>query len=112
VDLVADYGLSARITLYRTKSGKPRGVPLNRAAYDALRTVEADDVRRVGRVFKKRDARAWGQIRSGFAMALERDSHFVMRGGSLRALQEILGHADYKMMRYAHLSPVTSAGRH
>jgi len=29
-----------------------------------------------------------------------------MRGGSLKALQEILGHADYKMtLRYSHLSP-------
>jgi integrase len=32
-------------------------------------------------------------------------SHYVMRGGSLRALKKILGHADLKMtMRYAHLS--------
>ena len=33
-------------------------------------------------------------------------SWFVMRGGSLRALQEVLGHADLKMtLRYAHLAP-------
>lgn len=33
-------------------------------------------------------------------------SWFVMRGGSLQALKEILGHRDVKMtMRYAHLSP-------
>jgi site-specific recombinase XerD len=33
-------------------------------------------------------------------------SHFVMRGGSLKTLQAILGHADYKMtLRYSHLSP-------
>lgn len=32
-------------------------------------------------------------------------SHFIMRGGSLKELQEILGHKDVKMtMRYAHLS--------
>ena len=29
IDLGADYGFNARITLYDTKSGKPRGVPLN-----------------------------------------------------------------------------------
>jgi hypothetical protein len=29
-----------------------------------------------------------------------------MRGASLKEVQEVLGHADYKMtMRYAHLSP-------
>ena len=32
-------------------------------------------------------------------------SHFVMRGGSLKALQEMLGHSNIKTtMRYAHLS--------
>jgi len=33
-------------------------------------------------------------------------SHFMMRGGNLYELKEILGHKDVKMtMRYAHLSP-------
>ena len=33
------------------------------------------------------------------------ESHFVMRGGSIKSLQEILGHKDIKTtMRYAHLS--------
>jgi site-specific recombinase XerD len=33
-------------------------------------------------------------------------SWFVMRGESLQALKEILGHADLKMtLRYAHLAP-------
>jgi site-specific recombinase XerC len=33
-------------------------------------------------------------------------SWFVMRGGSLQALKEILGRADLKMtLRYAHLAP-------
>ncbi|MBN1829831.1 MAG: site-specific integrase [Deltaproteobacteria bacterium] len=32
-------------------------------------------------------------------------SHYIMRGGSLKALKEILGHKDIKMtMRYSHLS--------
>ena len=33
-------------------------------------------------------------------------SWFMMRGGSLQALKEILGHTDLKMtLRYAHLAP-------
>jgi integrase len=113
---------TSMITLYQTKSGKPRGVPINRAVYDALIVLEPTPERRRGLLFTKRDHRAWGQIRTAFALALERAkipvgfrfhdlrhtcaSWMVMRGASLKDVQEILGHADYKMtQRYAHLSP-------
>ncbi len=121
VELAADYGLSARLTLYRTKSGKPRGVPLNADAIAALAEVETDEARRQGPVFKRRDGTTWGQIRTAFTTALTRAgiagfrfhdlrhtfaSHFMMRGGNLYDLKEILGHSDITMtMRYAHLSP-------
>jgi Phage integrase family len=36
VDLASDYGLSARLVFYKTKSGKPRGIPLNQDATAAL----------------------------------------------------------------------------
>jgi integrase len=67
--------------------------------------------------------RVWpaGDIRTAFENAVEEanldDFHFhdcrhhfaswfVMRGGSLQALQRILGHASLTMtQRYAHLSP-------
>ncbi len=33
-------------------------------------------------------------------------TNFVMKGGSILSLKEILGHSDLKMtMRYAHLAP-------
>jgi integrase len=44
--------------------------------------------------------RPWHALRHTFA------SHFVMNGGSILALQKLLGHADIKMtLLYAHLAP-------
>jgi integrase len=117
---------TSRITLYRTKSGKPRGVPLNRAVYDGLVALEPDSTRGEGPVFKRRNGAAWGQIRTAFTGALKKAgisgfrfhdlrhtaaSHLVMRGASLKDVQEILGHSDLKMtQRYAHLSPTHLRG--
>jgi integrase len=39
---------TSMITLYRTKSGKPRGVPINRAAYDVLTALEPVPAQRRG----------------------------------------------------------------
>jgi len=112
---------TSRLTLYKTKSGKPRGIPVNRAVYDVLVALEPEPERRQGFVFARRDGAAWGQVRTAFTSALKAAaitgfrfhdlrhtfaSHFMMRGGSLYDLKEILGHSDIKMtMRYAHLSP-------
>ena len=71
-----------------------------------------------------REGRLWpkGSTRAGFEAAVEAArlaapfrfhdcrhhfaSWFMMRGGSVPALQEILGHASLAMtMRYAHMSP-------
>jgi integrase len=112
---------SARITLYQTKSGKPRGVPVNRDVYEAMIALEPEAAQRQGLLFQRRDGAGWGQVRTAFATALKKAeikgfrfhdlrhtfaSHYMMRGGSLYDLREILGHGDIKMtMRYAHLSP-------
>jgi integrase len=118
---------TSRITLYRTKSGKPRGVPINRAVYEALVALEPDAKdRQEGPVFRRRDGAEWGQIRTAFDGALKRAgikglrfhdlrhsaaSHLVMRGAHLKEVQEILGHADLKTtQRYAHLSPAHLRG--
>jgi len=70
-------------------------------------------------VFLDRDGRPVKSDRKAFRSALKRAgitnfkfhdlrhtfaSHYLMRGGSLKNLQQILGHKDIKMtMRYSHL---------
>ena len=100
------------IRLERTKSGRRREIPMRQAVYDLLaarpephagrlwpdesiRTAfeNAVDVAKVGEL-------TFHDLRHSFA------SWFVMRGGSLQALREILGHRDIKLtLRYAHLAP-------
>jgi integrase len=117
---------SARITLYETKSGKPRGVPINRAVYDTLIGLEPDADRRRGRLFPAGNDRRGSQVRTAFEAALARAgiagfrfhdlrhtaaSHLVMRGASLQEVKEILGHSDLRMtLRYSHLSPAHLRG--
>jgi len=111
---------SARITLYKTKSKKPRGIPINRPLYEALVALAPDPAQREGFLFRNGESR-WGKIRTAFELALKRAqigdftfhdlrhtfaSHAVMRGVSLAELKEILGHSTIGMtLRYSHLSP-------
>jgi integrase len=104
----------------RTKSGKGRDVPLNRAVYEALAPLRSDagGPEATGRV--------WGtitKIDTAYNTALVRAkildpdvnfhtlrhtfaSHYVMRGGSIVKLQAILGHASVRTTQiYARLAP-------
>ncbi len=100
------------LRLEMTKSDRRREVPMRQAVYDLL---AGQPGARTGRVWPATS------IRAPFETAVSRggitDFHFHdcrhhfaswfrMRGGSLPALQSILGHADIKTtMIYAHLSP-------
>jgi len=48
VNLDKDFGFNAGVTLYDTKNGEDRGVPLNTAAIAALQSVEPDPENRTG----------------------------------------------------------------
>jgi integrase len=102
------------IRLEITKGGRRREVPMRQAVYAILAGSRGP-----------RDGRVWPNvfyIDQAFGRALKAaklEAHFrfhdcrhhfaswfMMRGGSLQALKEILGHRDLKMtLRYAHLSP-------
>jgi integrase/recombinase XerD len=102
------------IQLEMTKNGTRREIPMRQAVYDVLSEVLAALPTSETRLFR-------GSIRKAFESALERAqiedfrfhdlrhtfaSWFMMRGGSIYALQQILGHKDIKQtMRYAHLAP-------
>ena len=96
-----------------TKSGRRREVPMRQVVYNVLSELPGPH-----------EGRVWpaGSIRTAFensveAANLDSPLHFhdlrhhfaswyVMRGGSVPALQQILGHATLAMtMRYSHLSP-------
>lgn len=100
------------IRLEVTKSARRREIPMRQVVYNVLSSLPGPH-----------EGRVWpsGDIRSAFETAVKAakidDFHFhaarhhfaswfVMRGGSLQALKEILGHATLSMtMRYAHLAP-------
>lgn len=106
------------LLLDRTKSGRRREVPMNRAVYDALSALPTEP--REGLLFH-RGGSAWGAIRTAFETACTRArlddfrfhdlrhtcaSWLIMRGRSLKEVQELLGHQTFAMtLRYAHLSP-------
>jgi integrase len=100
------------IRLEITKSGRRREVPMRQVVYDVLSKLPG-----------VHEGQVWpaGSIRTAWETAVDAakldDFHFhdlrhtfasryVMRGGSLPALQAILGHATLAMtMKYSHLSP-------
>jgi integrase len=108
------------IYLTKTKSGKGRQIPINDRLAEVFREVRRGNQLKSEFVFCDSQGRRFLEVKRSFASACKRAgvedfrfhdlrhtfaSRLVMRGASLKAVQELLGHADMKMtMRYAHLS--------
>jgi integrase len=116
--------LNRVVRVPRTKSGKPLALPLNETAYAALQrlwTERGDSPFVFAHAEGANAGQAIQDLKKGFATAVENAgiedfrwhdlrhtfaSWLVMRGASLRAVAELLGHQTMQMtMRYAHLSP-------
>jgi integrase len=108
------------IYLTETKSGKAQQIPINDRLALVLRELRGKNQLKSQYVFCDSQGRRFYEVKRSFVSACKRAgledfrfhdlrhtfaSHLVMAGASLKAVQELLGHADLKMtMRYAHLS--------
>jgi len=107
------------IYLRKTKTLNPRQIPINDDLDALFKRIRARQGLRSLHVFTCEGKRI-EDVKSGITAALKRAgiydftfrdlrhtfaSHFVMRAGDLKALQEILGHTTLTMtMKYAHLA--------
>lgn len=100
-----------KVTFTNTKNGKNRTVPISKELYDDIYKPTS------GKLFEQcytpfcyllknklnldlPSGQASHVLRHTFA------SHFMMNGGNILVLRDILGHADISMtMRYAHFAP-------
>ncbi|MBT4668123.1 MAG: tyrosine-type recombinase/integrase [Candidatus Ruthia sp.] len=100
--LEKDHYKNDQISLFNTKNGKNRYIPL-KGEFD-LPLIKAS-TKTFARCYelagiKKTQGQSTHILRHTFA------SHFIANGGNILTLQKILGHSDLKMtMRYAHLAP-------
>lgn len=101
------------ISLWKTKSRKPRHIPISDPLYHLLKNHKKASFNRL--FSSSYDAFTEALNRTGIDLPRGQRthvlrhtfaSHFVMKGGNLLELQKILGHSTIQMtMRYAHLAP-------
>jgi len=107
------------------KGDKPREVPINEDLEQLFKSIRKKQGLRNKYVFTCQGKQIIGNVGISFKAVLKRagitdfrfhdlrhtfSSHFVMRGGDLKSLQEILGHSNIATtMRYAHLSKAHKA---
>lgn len=100
-----------KVSFFKTKGNRNRTIPISNTFYESLPKPDKS-----GRyfnpcysAFRKAVERADLNLPDGQLSHVLRHtfaSHFMMNGGNILVLKEILGHTDIKMtMRYAHFSP-------
>lgn len=102
-----------KITYLNTKSGKNRTVPISQTLFDSLLSLRkiGDEPLFVHSLGAFRRAIASSRIRlpkgqMSHVLRHSFASHFVMNGGNIVVLKDILGHSTITTtMRYAHLAP-------
>ena len=106
------------IYLTKTKSKRARQIPINDDLQELFDSMKTRHIK--GYVFCKKNGDRYKDINGAYRSALRKAkiedfhfhdlrhtfaSHWIMRGGSLKGLQQILGHSNISMtMRYSHLS--------
>ncbi|KPU83236.1 integrase [Psychromonas sp. PRT-SC03] len=111
--LKAPQVINNKITYLNTKSGKNRSVPISSALFKEIKRNIPPDKHRLflGSINAFRVAIKYARIqlpRGQLSHVLRHSfaSHFIMKGGNIVVLKEILGHSAIETtMRYAHLSP-------
>ena len=98
-----------RITYTKTKGKKNRTVPISQELYDELPKNRGKLFTPCRKAFERAVKRAGIDLPEGQCTHVLRHtfaSHFMMNGGNILVLRDILGHADIKMtMIYAHFAP-------
>ncbi|WP_368898052.1 phage integrase [Morganella morganii] len=108
--LKSEQVINGRVTFLKTKNGKQRTIPISEELEQAVKTRKAGVLFKVDyQTFRKKLKAIKPDLPSGQATHVLRHtfaSHFMMNGGNIVALQQILGHASINQtMAYAHLAP-------
>lgn len=98
-----------RITYKNTKSKKVRTVPISKNLYDEIPKKRGRLFTPCRKTFERIVEKAGINLPEGQCTHVLRHtfaSHFMMNGGNILVLKDILGHSDIKMtMVYAHFAP-------
>lgn len=98
-----------RITYTKTKGKKNRTVPITEELYNEIPKKRGALFKPCRKAFERAVRRAGIELPEGQCTHVLRHtfaSHFMMNGGNILVLRNILGHADIKMtMVYAHFAP-------